>query len=116
LNSKEKIIQYFNDLEEVKRLKELEPYIKSNNEINKKFDELKDIQKKMVASKELELTNQYLIYQKEYNKTKEELLDLPFVDEYLELVDYVNQMLDNLANEINYLIDKDINKWLLQYL
>ena len=110
MTSKEKIIQYFNDLEEVKRLKELEPYIKSNNEINKKFDELKDIQKKMVASKELELTNQYLIYQKEYNKTKEELLDLPFVDEYLELVDYVNQMLDNLANEINYLIDKDINK------
>jgi len=110
LTSKEKIIQYFNDLEEVKRLKELEPYIKSNNEINKKFDELKDIQKKMVASKEFELTNQYIIYQKEYNKTKEELLDLPFVDEYLELVDYVNQMLDNLASEINYLIDKDINK------
>ena len=110
MTSKEKIIQYFNDLEEVKRLKELEPYIKSNNEINKKFDELKDIQKKMVVSKEFELTNQYIIYQKEYNKTKEELLDLPFVDEYLELVDYVNQMLDNLANEINYLIDKDINK------
>ena len=110
MTSKEKIIQYFNDLEEVKRLKELEPYIKSNNEINKKFDELKDIQKKMVVSKEFELTNQYIIYQKEYNKTKEELLDLPFVDEYLELVDYVNQMLDNLASEINYLIDKDINK------
>ena len=41
MNTKDEIIKYFNDLEEVKRIKELEPYIKNNEEINNKFNELK---------------------------------------------------------------------------
>ena len=110
MNSKDKIINYFNELPEVKRLKELEPYIKTNEEINSKFDELKQIQKNMVASREFNQENQYMELQIKYNKLKKELFDLPFVEEYLELVDYVHKMLDNLASEINYLIDKDINK------
>ena len=110
MNSKDKIINFFNELPEVKRLKELEPYIKTNEEINSKFDELKQIQKNMVVSREFNQENQYMELQIKYNKLKKELFDLPFVEEYLELVDYVNIMLDNLASEINYLIDKDINK------
>ena len=106
MKTKDKIIDYFNSLPEVKRLKELEPYIKNNPEIINKFTELKNIQKKMVASKEF---NQYNAYKKEYEFKKEELYNLPFVEEYLELVDNVNQLLNNLSEEINYLIDKEIN-------
>ena len=110
MKTKDEIIKYFNDLEEVKRIKELEPYIKNNEEINNKFNELKDIQKQMINSKEFNQFNQYNALKKEYELKKEELLNLPFVEEYLELVDEVNNILNNLSNEINYLIDKEINK------
>ena len=109
MNSKDLIINYFNDLPEVKRIKELEPYIKNNEDINNKFKELKNIQKKMVASREYNILKQYQEYKKEYEKIKEELFNLPFVEEYLELVDYVNNLLKSMADEINYLIDKEIN-------
>lgn len=109
MKTKDKIIDYFNSLPEVKRLKELEPYIKNNSEIINRFTELKNIQKKMVASKEFNQFNQYNAYKKEYEFKKEELYNLPFVEEYLELVDNVNQLLNNLSEEINYLIDKEIN-------
>ncbi len=110
MKSKDKIIDYFNELPEVKRIKELEPYIKSNEEINTKFNELKEIQKRMVSSKEFNQINQYNVYKKEYELKKEELFNLPFVEEYLELVDEVNQMLNSLSSDINYLIDKEVNK------
>ena len=110
MKTKDKIIDYFNNLEEVKRIKELEPYIKNNKEINDKFIELKDIQKKMINAKEFNQINIYYELKKEYDKKKNELFDLPFVEEYLELVDIVNNMLNDLSNEINYLIDKEINK------
>ena len=110
MKTKDKIIDYFNNLEEVKRIKELEPYIKNNKEINDKFIELKDIQKKMINAKEFNQINIYHELKKEYDKKKNELFDLPFVEEYLELVDIVNNMLNDLSNEINYLIDKEINK------
>ena len=109
MKTKDKIIDYFNELPEVIRLKELEPYIKNNEDINNKFKYMKDLQKKMVASREFDLINQYNEYKKEYEMVKEELLNMPFVDEYLELVDNVNQLLNNLSEEINYLIDKEIN-------
>lgn len=109
MKTKNEIIDFFNNLEEVKRLKELEPYIKNNPEISSKFGKLKDIQKKMVAAKEFDQINQYNAYKREYDCLKKELFDLPFVEEYLELVDYVNNLLKNLAEEINYLIDKEIN-------
>jgi len=64
LKTKDEIIKYFNDLEEVKRIKELEPYIKNNEEINNKFNELKDIQKQMINSKEFNQFNQYNVLKK----------------------------------------------------
>ena len=109
MKTKTKIIDYFNELPEVKRLKALEPYIKNNEDINNKYIMMKDLQKKMVASREFDLINQYNEYKKEYEKIKNELLDMPFVEEYLELVDEINQLLNNLSDEINYLIDKEIN-------
>ena len=109
MKTKDEIINYFNNLEEVKRIKELEPYIKNNPEISSKFNELKSIQKQMVAAKEFDQINQYSVYKKQYDDIKNELLDLPFVEEYLDLVDYVNNILRNLSEEINYLIDKEIN-------
>ncbi len=109
MNSKDKLIEYFNNLEEVKRIKELEGYIDNNKDIKNKFNELKDLQKKLVNAEEYNQTNQYNLYLKEYNNLKNELLDLPFVEEYLELLDYVNNMLSYLTKSIEIDIDKKIN-------
>ena len=46
MKTKQNIIDYFYELPEVKRLKELEPYIKNNKDINDKFIQMKDLQKK----------------------------------------------------------------------
>lgn len=109
MNSKDRLIEYFNNLEEVKRIKELEGYIDNNKDIKNIFNELKDLQKKLVNAKEYNQINQYNAYLKEYNNLKNELLDLPFVEEYLELLDYVNNMLNYLTKSIEMDIDKKIN-------
>lgn len=109
MNSKDKLIEYFNNLEEVKRIKELEGYIDNNKDIKNKFNELKNLQKKLVNAKEYNQINQYNVYLNDYNNLKKELLDLPFVEEYLELLDCVNNMLNYLTKSIEIDIDKKIN-------
>ena len=109
MNSKNKIIEYFNSLPEVARIKELEHYIDNNEKIKKAFNELKDIQKKMVASKEYNQINQYKIYKIDYENKRCELYDLPFVEEYLELLEYVDNLLIDFTNKIEEGIEKKIN-------
>lgn len=104
-NRIDNIKEYFNSLPEVKRIKELESYIDSNNEINDTFNAIKQIQKKMVNAKEFNQINQYKLYLDEYNLLKDKLMDLPFVEEYLELLEIVNNKLifltQAIENEIN---------------
>lgn len=99
----------FLSLPEVIRIQELEKYIDNNASINNKLNELKEKQKQMVNAKEYNQLNQYKIYLDEYNNLKSELLDLPFVEEYLELLEIVNEMLTGLTNEIEYKLNKSIN-------
>ncbi|MBQ9124993.1 MAG: YlbF family regulator [Acholeplasmatales bacterium] len=99
-NRIDNIKEYFNSLPEVKRIKELESYIDSNNEINDTFNAIKDIQKKMVNAKEFNQINQYKLYLEEYNLLRDKLMDLPFVEEYLELLEIVNSKLVFLTQTI----------------
>ena len=109
MNSLDKLKEYFNSLPEVIRIKELEKFIDNNAEINNKLSELKEIQRKMVNSKEYNQINQYNELSISYNNLKNEIIDYPFVEEYLELLDIVNDMLLNFTNTIEYKIDKIIN-------
>lgn len=102
--------QYFSDLPEVKRIHELEHYIDTNSEIQTTFSDLKEKQKQMVNAKEYEQWNQYKIYCEEYQSIKEKLFDLPFVEEYLELLEIVDSMLLNVSRDIEEAIDNNINK------
>ena len=43
-----------------------------------------------------------------YNTKKEELLDMPFVEEYLELVEIVGNMLKELSSSIEYSLAQKI--------
>ena len=109
MNSTDKLIDSINDLPEVKRLKELDNYINNNKNINDKLNEMRTIQKKMVNAKEFDQMNQYIEYKKEYDSIIKELYDLPFVEEYMELIDYVNNVLANIKDRIESEIDNKIN-------
>ena len=89
---------------EVIRFKELEGYINKNERINTLFSKVKEKQKQMINAKEFNQHNQYNIYNKEYNDLLNELYNLPFVEEYLELVDIINQKLGSLS----FLIEKEL--------
>ena len=104
-----KLLDYFNNIPEVIRLKELKNYIESNEKIINKFDEIKDVQKQIVNAKEFNQINQLKVYEEEYKKLNQELLDIPFVEEYLELMNYVDTMISNFVKEIEYQINKKIN-------
>ncbi len=109
MNSTDKLIESINDLPEVKRLKELDNYINNNKAINDKLNEMRAIQKKMVNAKEFDQMNQYIEYKKEYDSIIKELYDLPFIEEYMELLDYVNNILGNIKDRIELEIDNKIN-------
>ncbi len=101
--------KYFADSEEVKRFKELEKYIEKNQDLKNKIDLYHSKQQQYVNAKEFNQEIQAKIYEDELAKLKEEILDIPFVDEYLELIDIINQKLELLTNELNYKLDKIIN-------
>ena len=109
MNKIEEIKKYFLELPEVKRVKELENYIDNNKDINNKLLEIKKIKKKMVNAKEFNQPNMYKEYEMKYKKLHAELLDLPFVEEYLELLDIINNLLQEFTNSIEFKLNKIIN-------
>ena len=93
----------------VQRIRELENYIDHNEVLNDKLLRLKNKQKQMVNAKEYHQPLQYKTYKKEYDEIYQELLDLPFVEEYLELLDEANQILLNITNYIEEKINKALD-------
>ena len=107
--SKEDIINYFNEDDAVKRIKELESFIDNNKELNEKIKSLKKLQQKMMNSKEYNLINQYKLDLEEYNKLKEEILDFPFVSEYLEALEIANDKIKYLSSGIEERLKELLN-------
>ena len=108
MNNLDEIKEYFNSLEEVKRIKELEPLIDKNENVRKSLDEVLDLQHKLVYAKVHKDLNYESLFKK-YNQKKEELISLPFLEEYLELLSIVEEILKNYSYEISLKINKDIN-------
>lgn len=88
---------YFLSLPEIKRIKELEHYIDTNPAIQNTFSFIKAKQKQMVHAREFHQDRQYKIYLEEYTALKKKLMDLPFVEEYFELLEEVNLLLQNFS-------------------
>lgn len=102
------ILNYFKDTPEVQRIKELEPYIDNNKKINELFSLLKDKQKELVRAQNGNDICDFKKIKQEYNDIKQKLLDLPFLEEYLELVDYEHNILQQLASEIEIELQKSL--------
>ena len=92
----------------VKRIQSLENIIDNNQELKDKLKSLKELQKKMVNAKEFNQFNQYKSYKEEYDVLYEEVLDFPFVEEYLDLLEEAN----NKLLDICFIIENKINKQL----
>ncbi len=92
----------------VQRIKQLEKILDANPDLNSLTLKLKSIQKQMVNAKEFQQKKQYEVYKEEYDKLYAEILDFPFVEEYLDLLEEANDILLNLTN----LIETKINKTL----
>lgn len=105
MKTKEDIIEYFNDLEETKRLKELEGYIENNKKINQTLEELKALQRKMIVTKQSNKFNEFKLLEREYENKKEEFLSLPFVEEYIEL----REIIDNELKSFKEIVEENIN-------
>ena len=101
-----KLKEEFLNTELVKRIHSLEKIIDNNQELNQKLDSLKELQKKMVNSKEFNQINQYKVYKEEYDTLYNEVLEFPFVEEYLELLEEAN----NTLLDICYIIENKIIK------
>ena len=101
-----KLKEEFFNTELVKRIHSLEKIIDNNQELNQKLDSLKELQKKMVNSKEFNQINQYKVYKEEYDTLYNEVLEFPFVEEYLELLEEANITLLDIC----YIIENKINK------
>ena len=100
------MIKEFLNTDLVKRIQSLEKIIDNNPTLNEKLNSLKDLQKKMVNAKEFNQINQYKAYKEEYDKLYAEILEFPFVEEYLELLEQAN----NILLDICYIIENKINK------
>ena len=101
-----KLKEEFLNTDLVKRIQSLEKIIDNNPTLNEKLNSLKDLQKKMVNAKEFNQINQYKAYKEEYDKLYAEILEFPFVEEYLELLEQAN----NTLLDICYIIENKINK------
>ena len=76
--------------------------------LKEKIDALKNKQKQMINAKEFNQWNQYAIYKKEYDNIYKDILEYPFMEEYLDLLNEANEILGN----ISYIIENKINKCL----
>lgn len=87
----------------LERLKKLEKAMDSNPEITNLIKQKQQISQNMINSKVIGLTNNYLALKEEYNQIEEKIKDIPFLDEYLDLLNYYNTYLKTI---MSYLEDK----------
>ena len=100
------LIEEYLDLPEVQRLKELEPFIDSNKDLDKKLAEMEDLKQKMKEARENENFQLARMYKDSYYMVYDEILDMPFVEEFRELMDIVFNKLDTTAT----IIEKELQK------
>ena len=104
-NEINELITAINSLPNIKRLHELEKIIDNNQAILEKFDELKETQKRIVNSKHYGLFNQAKLDEERLKEIKKDMSDIPFLEEYLELLEEAYLMISNISK----LIEGELN-------
>lgn len=98
MNSLDRLKTYLNNNELIKRYQHLDKIINSNKEYKKNIDIIKNLQKKYVRTLDSSVKKDIDIKIKEF-------MDNPLILEYLNLIDEINNLLNNISeiisNELN---------------
>jgi cell fate (sporulation/competence/biofilm development) regulator YmcA (YheA/YmcA/DUF963 family) len=106
LNKLDALINELKESSEIKRFRDLEHIIMNDTELLEKFNIMLDKQKVMVNDKELGRKN-YEFSKNDYNETKTLLLSNIIVEEYLTLINDINDDLQLLKNIISNEVNKE---------
>ncbi|MDE7213743.1 MAG: YlbF family regulator [Anaeroplasmataceae bacterium] len=98
----------FLKMPEVERIHELEDILDKNKSLNELLSKLKLVQKQLVNAKEYNQPKQYTLYKKEYDELYSKILDFPFVEEYMDLLEVVNDRLHLVCDRIEGIISEKI--------
>lgn len=104
------LLTSLNENKNIIRFKELELAIKTNETLNNQYKELIIVQKKVVNNEHYNLKNQDL--KTEYINKLNELKMNPIIDEYLELIDLINEDILMITSIIEDEISNPL-KWVL---
>ncbi len=102
-----KLINSINQLEEVKKYKRLEKIVDSNEDYKKKIDKLFEYQKQMINSKYYELENNFIIFEEKYIKLKKEIENDVTINMFLECMEEINLLLEDVTSIISNVINKE---------
>lgn len=106
---KRDLIEAFTKEEEVKRIHELEKIIDNDEDLNKSFSEIKQIQRKMVLAKSKGDLSSYKEFKELYNDKLSSFKDLPSISEYFDLLEEVDLVLVNVSKTIEEEINKKLS-------
>lgn len=96
--------EFFANTPEFKRLKELHCYFNNNANLKEKLDAFLAMQKKITRAK-IDSNFQLLKeLENEYKKMENSIIDIPFVEEYFELL----ELFRNTLNIVKDTIEKEI--------
>jgi cell fate (sporulation/competence/biofilm development) regulator YmcA (YheA/YmcA/DUF963 family) len=105
LSKLQKLIDSLQNQEDIKRFKELEKIIDHNEKIKTEYKKLLDLQKDMVG-KEYKKHKDLPTAIKNYEMQKQKMMEFYILEEYLDLLDSINEDL----NMIKTIIETEINK------
>lgn len=104
MNSLNELINLLATEENILRFKELEKAIDRNKELKQEFEYMLHLQKVMVQ-KEHNKDNSFDIAEEEYTKQRTKIMDFYIINEYLDLLDLIN----NDLNMIQSIIESEIS-------
>lgn len=97
----DKIILEIDNNPKIRRYKELEQIINSNQEVKRILDESKTIQKEIVHAESLNKPEQLKVLNDKYDTKMKNLKEHPLLMEYLDLQQEINNFLQDMSNSIN---------------
>lgn len=107
-NSLSILIDDINNLECIRRLHKLEVYIDKNEDIKNKLEEIKNVQKQMVNCTYYHKPNAKKEYEEKLRQLKQQLKDIPFVEEYIDLLNEAYYILLNITSTIESEINNSL--------
>lgn len=104
-----KFIQAIEESPEIKRLHFLETSIDQNTTLKSLFVKYRLTQKEIVKAKYEKDYDKVRLYETQYKDLYDQIINLDYMQEYLDLLNECN----NLVQNITFMIEKDINKDLI---